>query len=213
MNASGPIPSSFRDPSGFLFWRDGTLYRQVNVAYRDDYCRLIDSSLYDSLVAARLLIPHEEVPVEAARPGEAYKVIRPEPVDFVSYPYEWCFSQLKDAALATLAIQKKAIGFGMSLKDASAYNVQFHAGRPVLVDTLSFETYKEGRPWPAYRQFCQHFLAPLTLMSRTDVRLAQLLRTNIDGVPFVLASRLQPFRTRFMFSTLAHIHLHARSQK
>ncbi|MFB3854684.1 MAG: class I SAM-dependent methyltransferase [Vicinamibacterales bacterium] len=213
MTSNGPIASSFRDPSGFVFRLDGTLYRQVNVAYRDTYRRLIDSSLYENLVAAHLLVPHEEVALEPARPTEAWKVIRPEPVDFVSYPYEWCFSQLKDAALATLAIQKRALDFGMSLKDASAYNIQFHRGRPVLIDTLSFEPYREGRPWPAYRQFCQHFLAPLVLMRRTDVRLAQLLRTNIDGVPLDLASRLLPFRTHFTFSALAHIHLHASTQK
>ncbi|MHC4714977.1 MAG: class I SAM-dependent methyltransferase [Planctomycetota bacterium] len=100
----------------------------------------------------------------------------------------------------------------MSLKDASAYNIQFEGARPVLLDTLSFEKYKEGEPWVAYRQFCQHFLAPLALMSRRDVRLGQLLRVYIDGVPLDLASRLLPRRTRLSPSLYAHIHLHARFQ-
>ena len=95
----------------------------------------------------------------------AYKVIRPEPVRLISYPFEWSFSQYKDAALLTLAVQRQALRHGMSLKDCSAYNVQFHEGRPVFIDTLSLEQYHEGRPWVAYRQFCQHFLAPLALMS------------------------------------------------
>ena len=82
----------------------------------------------------------------------------------------------------------------MSLKDASAYNIQFRGGRPVLIDTLSFERYREGEPWVAYRQFCQHFLAPLALMSHTDVRLSQLLRVYIDGIPLDLASRLLPVK-------------------
>jgi hypothetical protein len=102
---------------------------------------------------------------------------------------------------------------GMSLKDASAYNIQFVRGKPVLIDTLSFEIYKEGQPWVAYRQFCQHFLAPLALMALKDVRLSQLLRVYIDGVPLDLASQLLPSRTRFNFGLLTHIHLHAGAQK
>jgi len=206
------VPGSFRDPSGFLFLRGGSLYRQVNTYYKDDYERLMGSGLYKELAGCGLLIPHEEIGAEALVPGQAYKVIRPEPVPFVSYPYEWCFSQLKDAALATLEIQKAALRFGMSLKDCSAYNIQFTRGKPVLVDTLSFEYYVEGRPWVAYRQFCQHFLAPLALMSRKDIRLSQLLRVYIDGIPLDLASALLPYASRFSFSLLAHIHFHAQAQ-
>lgn len=101
----------------------------------------------------------------------------------------------------------------MSLKDCSAYNVQFREGKPVFIDTLSFEKYCEGRPWVAYRQFCQHFLAPLALMSYKDIRLNQLFRVFIDGVPLNLSSSLLPPRTRFAFSLLTHIHLHAKSQR
>lgn len=207
------IPSSFRDPSGFLFKRDGLIYRQVNTVYKENYDHLINSGLYEALVNAGFLIPHDVVPTEPAELDNAYKIIRPELVEFISYPYEWCFSQLKDAALTTLKIQKTAQEFGMSLKDCSAYNIQFRKGKPVFIDTLSFEKYHEGRPWVAYRQFCQHFLAPLALMTYKDVRLNQLLRVYIDGVPLDLASSLLPFRTNFSFSLLAHIHLHARSQK
>ncbi len=101
----------------------------------------------------------------------------------------------------------------MSLKDATAYNIQFKRGKPIFIDTLSFEHYNEGTPWVAYRQFCQHFLAPLALMSHTDIRLNQLLRIYIDGIPLDLASQLLPGRTRMRFSLLTHIHLHAKSQK
>ena len=134
-------------------------------------------------------------------------------VPFISYPYEWSFGALKDAALATLSIQKRALKSGMSLKDASAYNIQFVRGKPILIDTLSFETYQEGEPWVAYRQFCQHFLAPLVLMAFRDVRLGQLLRVFIDGVPLDLASKLLPGRTRWNMGLVAHIHLHATAQK
>jgi hypothetical protein len=209
---SGVAPSSFRDPSGFVFWQDGSVYRQINTAYKDNYDRLMESGLHKALVEKGLIIPHEEVALRSAAPQLAYKVIRPEQIAFVSYPYEWSFSQLKDAALTTLNIQKRALEFGMSLKDCSAYNIQFAKGKPVFIDTLSFETYREGSPWVAYRQFCQHFLAPLALMSYRDVRLGQLSRTHLDGIPLDLASPLLPFRTRFSFSLLSNIHLHARSQ-
>jgi hypothetical protein len=211
--SNGNIPSSFRDPSGFVFYRDGALFRQVNAVYRDTYDRLMQSGLYETLAERGLLVSHREVDIPPDRPESVYKVIQPERIPFISYPYEWCFTQLKRAALATLEIQKTALGFGMSLKDASAYNIQFRNGKPVLIDTLSFEAYREGQPWVAYRQFCQHFLAPLALMSQTHIGLNKLLRLYIDGIPLDLASALLPFRSRFSFPLLTHLHLHARSQR
>jgi hypothetical protein len=212
-NRDQRLGSSFRDPSGFLFSREGVLYRQVNQVYQPHYDQLLSSKLYARLVYAGLLIPHEEVDLAPEDPVDAYRVIKPEPLRFVSYPYEWSFSQLKDAALATLAIQKHALEAGIVLKDASAYNIQFHNGKPALIDTLSFEAYHEGEPWVAYRQFCQHFLAPLALMAYTDIRLSQLLRVYIDGIPLDLASGLLPWRTRYGLGLGTHIHLHASAQK
>ena len=217
---SGQLTASFRDPSGFLFSENGILFRQVNQSYAEDYVRLMESGLYAKLVKAGLLIPHAEVDrAERSRgasttlSAEPFKVIQPERVPFISYPYEWSFGQLKDAALATLSIQKRALKADLSLKDASAYNMQFVRGKATLIDTLSFEKYKEGQPWVAYRQFCQHFLAPLALMSVRDVRLSQLLRVYIDGVPLDLASKLLPWNTRFNFGLLTHIHIHSGAQK
>jgi len=207
------LSASFRDPSGFLFHRDGVLLRQINQVYAEDYARLCDSGLAERLVDKGLLIPHAEGDDEPLRPDIAHRVIRPELVDFISYPYEWSFSQLQDAALATLRIQKIALKSGMTLKDASAYNIQFHRGRPVLIDTLSFTTFEEGMPWVAYRQFCQHFLAPLALMAYRDVRLGSLLRTHIDGVPLDLAATLLPTRTKLKPGLAMHLHAHAASQK
>ncbi len=213
LKTNGNIPGSFRDPSGFLFHRDGAIYRQINLCYKDNYDHLMHSGLYETLVDAELLIPHEEVDIEYARSGNAYKIIKPELIPFISYPYEWSFSQLKNAALTTLEVQKKSLTYGMSLKDCSAYNIQFRKGKPIFIDTLSFKKYHEGQLWDAYRQFCQHFLAPLALMTYTDIRLNQLFRVYMDGAPLDLASLLLPLRTRFIFSLLSHIHLHAKSQK
>jgi hypothetical protein len=205
--------TSFRDPAGFMFEDDGKLFRQVNQSYREDYDRLIESGLYDDLTASGLLVSHEEVDAAGPVPETAYKVVAPQSIELISYPYEWCFGQLRDAALLTLEIQRRALSRGMSLKDASAYNVQFHQGRATFIDTLSFETYREGGPWVAYRQFCQHFLAPLALMSLVDGSLNQLCRTNIDGVPLDLASRLLPYRSRVRPGLALHVHMHAKMDR
>ena len=213
MKGSKIIPGSFRDPSGFIFTSGGMIYRQVNHVYRNNYDFLINSGLYKSLTEEGLLIPHEDAFAVTPAPDTAYKIIKPLHIPFISYPYEWCFSQLKRAAMATLEIQKKCLDFGMSLKDSSAYNIQFLKGKAVFIDTLSFEKYVEGVPWVAYRQFCQHFLAPLALMSYRDTRLNQLLKIHLDGIPLDLAGPLLPYRTRLNPSLFMHIHLHARAQK
>lgn len=213
IKANKPHGASFRDPNGFVFTLENRIYRQINHSYQTNYDQLIESGLYDKLVGEGYLIPHQEVTIKAPSPESAYKIIEPELLNFVAYPYELSFSQLKDAALATLKIQKVALSHGMSLKDSSAYNIQFHHGHPLLVDTLSFEKYEEGKPWIAYRQFCQHFLAPLSLIAYQDARLASMLINFIDGIPLDLASHLLPVRTRFVPSLLLHLHLHSASQR
>jgi len=207
------IGASFRDPSGFVFRRGGRTYRQVNACYAEDYELLRSSGLYEQLVSERLLIPHEEVDEAPSEATEHYKTLHPEELGFVSYPYEWSFSQLKDAALLTLRIQSVALAAGMTLKDASAYNVQFQRGRPVFIDTLSFTRYRDGAPWVAYRQYCQHFLAPLALMALRDVRLLQLSRVHLDGVPLDLATTLLPGRAWLRPGLFMHVRLHAGFQK
>ena len=207
------VAGSFRDPAGFVFTRDGVLYRQVNTAFAEQFAQLTSSGLYDALVEAGLLIPHQVVDVTPADPARAAAVIRPEPVRFVSYPFEWSPGQLQAAALATLRAQQLAMDHDMTLRDASAYNVQFHRGRPVLIDTLSFAPLVEGEPWAAYRQFCQHFLAPLALVANVDVRLAQLLRAHLDGIPLDLAAQLLPGKTRLQPGIAMHIRAHAASQR
>ncbi len=207
------LESSFRDPSGFLFDEDGILLRQVNKCYQKDYDFLMNSSLYDKLTSEGLLITHKEHDSHKGFKPDCYKIIEPDLINFISYPYEWSFSQLKDAAITTLMIQKTALQHGMILKDSSAYNIQFQNGRPIFIDTLSFEIYHDGQPWGAYRQFCQHFLAPLALMSHTDIRLNQMMKIYLDGIPLDLASKLLPFKTKIRISLLMHLHLHTGAQK
>ncbi len=209
------VGASFRDPSGRVIRQDGVIYRVIHATYQAHYRQLMDSGLYAHLVAEGLLIPHEPCGhasfLNDVMGSDACDVIKPVMIPFISYPYEWCFSQLKDAALTTLAIQQQALQFGMVLKDANAYNIQFYEGRPVLIDTLSFEPYDDTKPWIAYQQFCQQFLAPLLLMAYRDVRLNQLSKLYLDGIPLDLASRLLPWSTYLQWPILVHIHWHSRS--
>ena len=200
-------PSSFRDPDGFIFYQDGDLQRAVKQSYKENYKHLMDSGLYRDLKESGEIIPHNEIESDSF-----YRVLEPEEIKFISYPYEWSFNQLKDAAILTLEIQEKALEYGMSLKDARTYNIQFRNGAPVLIDTLSFEK-KGERPWAAYRQFCRHFLAPLALMSYKDARLLQLMKNHVDGIPLDLASKLLPRRTKLRPGILLHLHMHSKTQK
>lgn len=205
-----PHRSSFRDTDGFVFEHAGRIMRQVNPGYVPTHERLKSSGFYTRIREQGWLIPHREIP--AGSEGFEELVLEPDQLPVITYPYEWCFGQLQDAALLTLKLQQSALDAGFSLKDASAYNIQYHEGKPVLIDTLSFETYAEGQPWAGYRQFCQHFLAPLALMACCDPRLGQLTRQHLDGVPLDLASALLPRRTWLRPGLLIHLHLHARAQ-
>lgn len=189
------------------------LYRQVNRVFADEFDACSSSGLYDELMADRLLVPHASVDVALALTTDAHAVLEPERLPFISYPYEWCFGQLKDAALLTLAVQSRALERGFVLRDASAYNVQFVDGRPVFMDTLSFERYRDGEPWIAYKQFCQHFLVPLMLMARRDIRFGLLLREYLDGIPLDFGSEMLPRRSWADIRALLHIHMHARAQR
>ena len=206
-------PGSFRDPGGFVYRRDGVLYRQIGPSSIADWDAFIASGLADRLIKSGRLVGHEPATLDLAATPAARAVIRPDPIDFISYPFEWTFSELQDAALLTLDLQLEALKTGWTLRDASAYNIQFRDAKPVMIDSLSFEPQVEGRPWVAYRQFCEQFLAPLAIMSRRDIRLARLLRADPDGVPLDLAAELLPARTRLNLGLLSHLHLHARAQR
>lgn len=187
---------------------DGELYRRVNPSFLEEFNRLHATGLYDALVKEGLLLRHEVVEEPSAgAPGGI--TIRPERINFVSFPYEWSFSMLRDAALLTLRLAKTALRHGMILKDATPFNIQWHKGKFVFIDTLSFETYREA-PWIAYRQFCECFLGPLLIMHYSRKQLPELMLAWPDGIPVSITSSLLPGRSRFSLFTYLHIHLHAR---
>ncbi|HRP55690.1 hypothetical protein [Agriterribacter sp.] len=207
MNKVRNHPASYRDPSGFVFLYEGKYYRQVNQCYKDDYQALKQSGLYNQLVKEKKLIPHIELDKNFSQSDEWYCTLLPEQITFLSWPYEWCFSQLKDAALLTLYILKEAIQHGMILKDATPFNIQFKNGRPVFIDTLSFEKYDDTQPWVAYRQFTESFIVPLLLCVYRSPEMLKLLQAYPDGIPLKLASKWLPLRSRFNLNVFLHIFL------
>ena len=138
---SATHPASYRDPAGFIFIRDGIVYRQINRVFQPDFDQFVQSGCYQHLVDRDLLISHINVDESIFNDPNWFKTIQPEQVRFVSYPSEWPFDMLKDAALLTLQLAKQAIGFNMILKDATPYNVQWHNGKLKFIDSLSFERY------------------------------------------------------------------------
>jgi hypothetical protein len=205
-----PLASSFRDPSGFVFERDGILYRQVNKIFSNDFDHFINSGCYDHLVKNQWLLSHEEVIENLTGSDDRYKTIKPQKIPFISYAYEWCFDMLKDAALLTLQLAKECTPFGIILKDATPFNVQWLTGKPIFIDTLSFERYDASKPWIAYRQFCESFLSPLLLMHYSHQAMQSMLIANPEGIPLPVTRSLLPWRSKFSFHTYLHIHMHER---
>ena len=196
--------SSFRDPAGYIYYEKGDVYRKIFPCYFKQYDFFMSSGLYQELVDKKLIVTHKEV-----KRTKEYILLKVEKVPFISYPYEWGFKQLKDASLLTLEIARIALEYGMILKDASGYNVQFLRGKPIFIDTLSFDFYEEGSPWGAYGQFVRHFMTSLLVMRYVDERLVCLLRNYIDGIPVDIADSL--LKGRGGFTTKQHITWHSRS--
>jgi hypothetical protein len=199
---------SFRDPSGFIFYENENVFRSINFSYKKDFDHLVNSGLYDELVQKNLLIKHSEVKEEKNNTSQ-YKKLLVEKIPFISYPYEWSFNQFKDAILLTLKIQKISIQYGMTLKDATPYNIQFKNNNPIFIDTLSFELIKEKNyVWKPYKQFCEMFLGPICLMKYVDHSLNKLLINHINGIPLELVNKLLPIKNKFNLTVFSHIVLH-----
>lgn len=204
-----PLPSSYRDPSGFVFEHGGRIYRQVNKTFQKDFNAFISSGLYHDLVKEKKIISHTEIKTNLTGADDWFTTLQPERVEFISYPYEWSFSMLKDAALLTLDLALAALKYDLILKDASPYNVQLHKGRMTFIDTLSFEQYKEGEPWVAYRQFCENFVGPLALMHHLGLPMQPFLLAHPDGIPLQYVKKMLPFKSRLNVHLYLHVHLHA----
>jgi SAM-dependent methyltransferase len=205
-----PHPASFRDPAGFVFTANGILYRQVNRSYARQYETLMNSGLYDHLTNKALLLPHTQLPDNLIASPDHHLTLLPKQLPHITYASEWCPEQLKDAALLTLRIQQLAMDHGMTLKDATPFNVQFENGRAIFIDTLSFDLYDPAKPWIAYRQFCECFLFPLYLHRYAETGTASIAAAWPEGIPASLTARLLPLKSRWNSGAWLHVFLQAR---
>ena len=210
-------PGSFRDPdSRVVVGPDGVL-RLLSERGLADWRALAESSTFATFTESAGLIGTtelEEAPSHLAEAslisGGVAGVLRHEKIPFVSYPYEWSFSMLRDAALLQLDLLLAALDDGLILKDASPYNVQWGGSRPTFVDIGSFERLREGEAWAGYRQFCALNLYPLLLTAYRGIAFQAWLRGSIDGISPLEADRCFSLRDHFRPGVMAHAHLHSR---
>jgi hypothetical protein len=207
------LASSYKDNDGFVFKQNEVFYRLIKPSYFPHYDFFVQSGLYQDLINAGRLISHKEMDKSEFEILENCKILLPEQISFISYPYEWSFDMWRDAAIVTLKIAIQALQKEMILKDATPFNIQFFNGRPVFIDTLSFEKQEQNKPWIAYRQFCESFLVPLLLMHYGHRDLGKMLQIYPDGIPLDIAKSLLPLRAKLNVQVYLHIWLQAKVSK
>lgn len=206
------IPASFKDPSGKVFSDNGNIYRVIFKGGAVEYENARDSGIYNKLIDAGLLISHTETDEFSSAPDDAVYCLHHPRLPFISYPWEWPFSFLKDAGLIHLDAMEMLIEKGFWLRDANAFNVQYDGSRLRLIDTLSVGKIVPSSPWVAYGQFCAHFLAPLAMAAYCDIQTLSLWRNFIDGFPLDMAAKMLPFAKRYKPRLFIHLTLHSRFQ-
>jgi len=203
-------PGSFRDPDSAVFRADGRVLRGLSGQAADDWERLSATSFFPRLAEAGQIVgthPHEGEAPPSPR-GQAWaRVLEHERIPVVSYPYEWPFAMLREAAVLHLEVLAAALDEGMSLKDGTAYNVQFVGARPTFIDIGSFE--RSTGPWPGYRQFCQTMLFPLLVQAHIGVPYQPLLRGAIDGLSATDVAGMFSGTRRFRKGVLRNVTLHS----
>ena len=177
-----PEPGSYRDRNGGVFYRDGEVLRGISTKALANWQRLTATRFFEDFTSRGNIVRTEQMGDPVAEDGPWAAVLRHEPIPFVSYPYEWTFGMLKDAALLHLDLMLAALDEGFILKDSSAYNVQWRGVQPVFIDIPSFEPLEEGQPWVGYRQFCELFLYPLMLQAYKGTDFRPWLRGRLDGI-------------------------------
>ncbi|MEW4922951.1 class I SAM-dependent methyltransferase [Algibacter sp. 2305UL17-15] len=205
VRTNNQLPSSFRDPSGYIFNDNGIIKRRIFPVYFEQYKALKSQNVFNKLFDLGLLIEHEEL-----FENDSEMVIQPKQIPFITYPYEWCFNQYKEAALLTLKLQKYCLEHNFSLKDASAFNVTFYKGKAIFIDTLSFDFYQENQPWRGYKQFITHFLGPLLLAYYHGAQSLKLVSNFIDGIPLKMLSSMLPLKSKLNPFLYSNIHLLAK---
>ena len=206
-------PGSFRDPLSRVFVDDDGVWRGLSKEALADYEALADTQFFRDAVARGDIVGTTRVEDDRALPGEWAATLQHDRIDVLSYPYEWPFEMLRDAALLQLGLTRGALAEGVITKDGSSYNVQFVGAKPVFIDVGSFERLRGGEPWPGYRQFCELFLNPLLVQALLDVPFQPLLRGSIHGISPTTAADLLRGEGRFTKGVLTHVKLHARAER
>jgi SAM-dependent methyltransferase len=204
-----PDPGSFHDPASRIVLDEGKVLRVLDHRGLEGWRALAGSDLFADAVANRRLIGASEV--SDPPPGSAGALEHPL-LPFISYPYEWTFTMLKDAALLQLDLLEDALSEGLTIKDATPYNIQFFEGRPMFIDIGSFEAYRPGEPWIGYRQFTRQFLFPLMLRAWVGVPFQPWLRGDMEGPTPAQMARLLGNKKRLNSGALFHVRLQARME-
>ena len=206
---------SFRDPLSRVFLDGDRVLRGFSAQGAADLDAVWSKrSIQEALASGRLI---ESTLVEPASVGLGEPWVRAMThprVPFISYPYEWTFSMLKDAALLQLDLIRAALADGVGVKDATPYNVQFIGSRPQFIDAGSFEVRRKGDPWYGYKQFCEMFLYPLMLQAHLGVGFQPFLRGSVNGISPETMAKLLPGSLRHpRKGRFTHVVLHAAAQK
>ncbi len=204
-----PNYKSYRDSAARVVAKENGYYRYIFNEYKAEYDHIMESGLYEELTQKQLLIEHQEVPFNNSEP-KIYKLIYPTQIPFLSYPFEWSYTQWRKAILAYLKINHIALKYGMILKDATPYNFYLIGGKAVMFDTSSFVFFKDNDNWIAYRQFCEEFLSPFVLMHYNGSKWSKLTLAYSSGIHLNFVSKQLPFKSWFNLTTLLHIHLHSK---
>ena len=206
--------SSYRDPQARVFYADGSVYRGISERALGEWETLRSKAFFQQAMAAGTLVGTERVEADAlpasVPSGEWAAVLQHETIPFVSYPYEWSFEMLRDAALVQLDLLRAAVADDMILKDATPYNIQWTGTRPVFIDIPSFERLTPGDPWIGYRQFCQMFLYPLLLQAYKNIPFQPWLRGSIDGIEPEQCKNLMSLRDLLRRGVFVHVYLQAK---
>src|SRR5690606_592574 len=213
-------PGSFRDRDSRVLIADGAVYRLLSKRGLEDWRAVDASGLLPDWIAEGKVVGTEAAAPDTlpAEVGEALfggvaGILRHERLPFISYPYEWTFGMLRDAALLQLDLQLEALDAGLTLKDATPYNVQFRGSEPTFIDIGSFEQLRQGEPWVAYRQFCMLYLYPLLFQGYKNIPFQPWLRGSIDGIPPSTAAAVFSLRDRFRRGVFMHAVMHARLER
>ena len=204
---------SFRDPAGKIYYKDNRVFRKLSVEGVKRFQELKESDIINLSINEGFLIGTKEIHDQVIEKANQELILEHDKIPYVSYPYEWSFSQLKDAAIFHLNFHLFLLKNDATLIDASAYNVQFIGSELKFIDVLSIQKYKEGEYWKGHKQFCENFLNPLILKSKKGIKFNNWFKGNLEGIDTNELNDLLSIFDKFSYNIFIHIHLLSKLQK